>query len=842
MGRPLRGSELLLLLFFSLLCCIHGLLTPPVRLEGTARLFQRVEEKTETLDALGELDLDMDDEIKQKRQRIREERQLRAESAPLAFGFNETKVWTLADTFGVNSTLVKVIFTAIDEATQILTKAEVGFASFARVLQSKIEMDLKTTQRFADFVARKAVRGSSQIVDDLDNLNPLEDMVNSSVWPGAGAGAGATSSSVTGLALLRVGMNPLAPSAGKARLLPSMAASPTTMGRARAVRLKRRSAPPALLGASQAQYRSIKTLPNKLKYDFGRKKVKSASSTGSDTLNTIFKALPGIALSNVNACAAAADGPRVLELGPGVSAGVNVGLDTMVQGVPTPAKAVVRERSSVAEKGKGAGAGAGAGVGTRAALAARKVPIDPSLALLQDYELLARASVELKFALDNCGQAMHVLKQEGWDGMGAESTVDARAGAGVDAPVCIIVNDLQEMCSCIEAARGAAARLARVARDGMPLWRADSGGLVAKETTTSVFDGVVKRLDVGRRVSGGGEGGEGVTVEVQSTQMQEQITAMASLTEGMLAILADVDKGSYSGWVKSVETASRLGEQSTKVFAAVQQMLQPGLVWLTKSSSSWEIESAVCYDENDKIDGELDIDILVEAEAAAYAARFLVCDESAVGSSVSVSVSVSANETPPGVQFPEHEHEHEHRHEGAYDAVVVSSVGSEQMKDAQWVGSSADGFDIRVPAAALPLSGVGKSDVDIGVCGATDRAIGHVYNEVDCDRSGDGDRARRGMTTPGGSSAATGEATVTVETEAIEQDTAEQSAARFLVTAFDVSLFLLESLLKTAGPLLLDGGRLAAARVESTLEAAPRAKASSARQAWRLLPKLTNDS
>ena len=40
---------------------------------------------------------------------------------------------------------------------------------------------------------------------------------------------------------------------------------------------------------------------------------------------------------------------------------------------------------------------------------------------------------------------------------------------------------------------------------------------------------------------------------------------------------------------------------------------------------------------------------------------------------------------------------------------------------------------------------------------------------------------------------------------------------KFLITSLDVSLFLMESLVKAVGPMVMDGGSLAAARVSQTL-------------------------
>ena len=272
-------------------------------------------------------DEDEEEEIFKKQQRMRQERAARQASArtnPLSFGLDNDAAagWSLADTFRVNSTLIRAVFMALQDATQLLTKAEMGLSGLACVLRSKMDQDIKTTQvyliafrfiphicatfftfvtsfakntfsapvltllypyplslpftpvqRALDFVGRRAGRDSGRIEEELARVVPgMLGML----------GALEVNSSTTGLALLRAGVSPLESGFARPRLLASVAAA-STQERAGRVRKRRRSASatPALLAATQENYRGVKTLPSKLAYDFGRKKALSpGSATG----------------------------------------------------------------------------------------------------------------------------------------------------------------------------------------------------------------------------------------------------------------------------------------------------------------------------------------------------------------------------------------------------------------------------------------------------------------------------------------------------------------------------------------------------------------------------------
>ena len=58
---------------------------------------------------------------------------------------------------------------------------------------------------------------------------------------------------------------------------------------------------------------------------------------------------------------------------------------------------------------------------------------------------------------------------------------------------------------------------------------------------------------------------------------------------------------------------------------------------------------------------------------------------------------------------------------------------------------------------------------------------------------------------------------IVVETTAVEDITSDEKAFKLVVTGLDVALFLVEALLKSAFPVLLDGGRQAVKRILQTL-------------------------
>jgi len=68
-----------------------------------------------------------------------------------------------------------------------------------------------------------------------------------------------------------------------------------------------------------------------------------------------------------------------------------------------------------------------------------------------------------------------------------------------------------------------------------------------------------------------------------------------------------------------------------------------------------------------------------------------------------------------------------------------------------------------------------------------------------------------------GSEPGSEEASVVVETTAETSETREAQVVKFLITSLDVSLFLVESLAKAVGPIVMDGGALATARASQTL-------------------------
>jgi FtsZ-interacting cell division protein YlmF len=97
---------------------------------------------------------DEEKRISNKQQRMRQERAERAarqastRANPLSFGLDADAAadWSLADAFGANSSLVRAVFKAFQDATQILAKVEVELGGLVRIFLRKFDHDIKTTQ------------------------------------------------------------------------------------------------------------------------------------------------------------------------------------------------------------------------------------------------------------------------------------------------------------------------------------------------------------------------------------------------------------------------------------------------------------------------------------------------------------------------------------------------------------------------------------------------------------------------------------------------------------------------------------------------------------------------
>jgi len=180
------------------------------------------------------------------------------------------KPWQLSDTLGLNSTTLRFLFNIRDEVGSFWAKFEAQATRFRLIVVSKVERDLRTVGLTSDYVARRASKETERIVSTIVSSTPNMLALPSSIQSLAGNG---TSSGGEAWTLMRSGLNPLEIDSSP-RLLGRFDAT-NTRQRVQSFRKKQPSSQrqTGVTSSPDALYRSVKLLPNKLKYDYERRRV-----------------------------------------------------------------------------------------------------------------------------------------------------------------------------------------------------------------------------------------------------------------------------------------------------------------------------------------------------------------------------------------------------------------------------------------------------------------------------------------------------------------------------------------------------------------------------------------
>ncbi len=223
----------------------------------------------------------------------------------------EIKPWSLADTIGVNSTTLRALFDLQTEITNFFTKISNGLESVAVLVSTKVERDLRTVGLSSSYVSRRTTKEIRKLTggktdDDRSGSNPfaLPSSVQGAVTDGKARSEAK--------ALFAKGINPLDivnRGKEKSQLLGGVATGGSTKERV-AIRKKRRggvfaNAPTAASSIDSdaksdkkvnlrpdSLYRSVRVLPDKLKYDYQRRERKQqASGTRDQRVQTVTRLL-----------------------------------------------------------------------------------------------------------------------------------------------------------------------------------------------------------------------------------------------------------------------------------------------------------------------------------------------------------------------------------------------------------------------------------------------------------------------------------------------------------------------------------------------------------------------
>ena len=168
--------------------------------------------------------------------------------------------WKLSDSF--NSTTLKFMFEIQDQVNSGWAKIEQTFASWVVIVTSKVERDIKTTFRTGEVISRTVTKSTEQVLSSVMEVSRPVLMLPSAIQQ--------LNDNDDAWNLIKAGVNPLE----QGKLLGNLGATSTKQRAA----LPKPRAPSAL--SADSLYRSVRLLPNKLTYDYNRRKTAKALETG----------------------------------------------------------------------------------------------------------------------------------------------------------------------------------------------------------------------------------------------------------------------------------------------------------------------------------------------------------------------------------------------------------------------------------------------------------------------------------------------------------------------------------------------------------------------------------
>ena len=168
--------------------------------------------------------------------------------------------WKLSDSF--NSTTLKFMFEIQDQVNSGWAKIEQTFASWVVIVTSKVERDIKTTFRTGEVISRTVTKSTEQVLSSVMEASRPVLMLPSAIQQ--------LNDNDDAWNLIKAGVNPLE----QGKLLGNLGATSTKQRAA----LPKTRAPSVL--AVDSLYRSVRLLPNKLTYDYNRRKTAKALESG----------------------------------------------------------------------------------------------------------------------------------------------------------------------------------------------------------------------------------------------------------------------------------------------------------------------------------------------------------------------------------------------------------------------------------------------------------------------------------------------------------------------------------------------------------------------------------
>ena len=168
--------------------------------------------------------------------------------------------WKLSDSF--NSTTLKFMFDIQDRVNSGWAKVEQTFASWVVIVTSKVERDIKTTFRTGEVITRTVSKRTEQVLSSVMEVSRPVLMLPSAIQQ--------LNENDDAWNLIKAGVNPLE----QGKLLGNLGATSTKQRAA----LPKSRAQPVL--SADSLYRSVRLLPNKLTYDYNRRKTAKALETG----------------------------------------------------------------------------------------------------------------------------------------------------------------------------------------------------------------------------------------------------------------------------------------------------------------------------------------------------------------------------------------------------------------------------------------------------------------------------------------------------------------------------------------------------------------------------------
>ena len=221
-------------------------------------------------------DEQFEQDLLDKQAKLRAMRSKKAAENPLTFFDSNVPEWRLQDAF--NSTTIRALFDFGDEIATVWTQFGENLNKFGRLIAAKVEVDIKTTMKVANFVTQNTRSTSDDVFEGISDITaPLFEL------PEAVDQIRKQNKSET-INMIRAGVNPLNT---KPKLLSSLSAK-STNDRVKMIRKKRSEVKIPGMDA----YRTSKTAPSVLKYDYERKKRNSPSNAASDVMDKIIQVLP----------------------------------------------------------------------------------------------------------------------------------------------------------------------------------------------------------------------------------------------------------------------------------------------------------------------------------------------------------------------------------------------------------------------------------------------------------------------------------------------------------------------------------------------------------------------